>query len=165
MVYLQKKLIFTLVLLAAFSLGALAVRVGVAVGDSAPDFKLTDLDGKEVSLRDFRGKAVVLNFWATWCPPCRAELPDFQKEHEKARDFVILTVNQQEDKKTVQSFLDKGKYTFPVLLDTKGKVGSLYKVRGIPTTYFLDKKGVIVDLTVGALTGSQLRQKIQKAIK
>lgn len=154
-----------LALFLVLTFGAAAVRVGVKVGESAPNFKLTNLAGKEVSLADFKGKAVVLNFWATWCPPCRAELPDFQKEHKEAKDFVILTVNEQEDKKTVQSFMDKGKYTFPVLLDTQGKVGNLYQVRGIPTTYFIDKKGVIVDVTVGALTGSQLRQKIQNLTK
>lgn len=160
-----RKLVFLLVLLAMLSIGAMAVRVGVRIGDSGPDFKLQDLAGKEVSLKDFRGKAVVLNFWATWCPPCRAELPDFQKEHKGARDFVILTVNQQEDKKTVSSFMNKGKYTFPVLLDLKGTVGSLYQVRGIPTTYFIDKKGIIRDVAVGALTGRQLRQRIENLIK
>lgn len=144
---------------------AVAKNTGTGKGQKAPDFKLTDLNGKQVSLSSFKGKGVVLNFWATWCPPCRAELPDFQKEHKAGKKYRVVTVNLREDKKTVQNFVKKGGYTFPVLLDSAGKVGNLYQVRGIPTTYFIDKNGIVREVVVGALSGPQLRQKIKKHLE
>jgi peroxiredoxin len=162
----KKKLILSIALILALAVVvATAKNTGTKVGQKAPDFKLTDLNGKQVSLLSFKGRGVVLNFWATWCGPCRSELPDFQKEHRAGKKYRVVTVNLREDKKTVQNFVKKGKYTFPVLLDSQGKVGSLYKVRGIPTTYFIDKDGTVREVVVGALSGKQLRQKIKKHLE
>jgi peroxiredoxin len=158
----RKKLALLFVILIVLAVGSLAVRVGVRPKEAAPDFTLRDLNGKQVSLKDFRGKGVVLNFWATWCGPCRSEMPYIQDAHKDAKGYVILTVNLREDKKTIENFMQKGKYTFPVLLDSQGKVADLYQVRGIPTTYFIDKKGIVVESKVGAMTARELKQKIDK---
>ena len=89
-------------------------------------------------------------------------MPYIQDAHKDAKGYVILTVNLREDKKTIENFMQKGKYTFPVLLDSQGKVADLYQVRGIPTTYFIDKKGIVVESKVGAMTARELKQKIDK---
>jgi len=118
----------------------------------APDFTLKDLKGKDVTLSSLKGKLVFLNFWATWCPPCRAEMPSMQTLYEKYEDkgLVILAVNLREDKKTVEKFLKKNGYTFPVVLDSEGAVGGgMYGVSGIPTTYFIGSDGYILGRLVG----------------
>jgi len=115
------------------------------------DFSLPALSGETRSLSSFKGKVVLLNFWATWCPPCRAEMPSMEKLYTslKGKDFEILAVNLQEDPKTVKEFVTKNGYTFPILLDSSGKTGSVYGVRGIPTTYLIDKEGFVVGGTGG----------------
>lgn len=119
---------------------------------SAPDFTLQDLEGKGHSLSDLKGTVVFLNFWATWCPPCRAEMPSMQAINEELGDenFTMVGINLQEDKGTVEEFLKNNGYTFPIWLDTNGRVGSgIYGVQGIPTTYIIDKEGLIVARLVG----------------
>ena len=115
------------------------------------DFTLPTLAGEQVTLSSLKGKVVFLNFWATWCPPCRAEMPSMERLYAKFKDknFDILAVNLQEEPKPVKDFLTKNKLTFPVVLDTNGKIGSVYGVRGIPTTYLIDKEGFIVGGIVG----------------
>ncbi|MBW2057440.1 MAG: TlpA family protein disulfide reductase [Deltaproteobacteria bacterium] len=117
----------------------------------APDFTLQDLDGTAVSLRDFRGKLVLLNFWASWCPPCRAEIPSMKKLQDrlKEEDFVLLAVDLRESSERVRSFRDKEGLNFLVLLDTDGAVGIAYAVRSIPTTYLIDSKGYIIGAALG----------------
>lgn len=116
--------------------------------DQAPDFTLQTLDGKSVSLKDFRGKYVILNFWASWCPPCKKEMPYLQqaKEHfDKTGDTVILAINvtasRPDEKKNAVELIKKEGYTFPVLWDEEGKVSELYEVTGIPKNVFIDKEG------------------------
>ena len=118
----------------------------------APDFTLKVLDGEEVALSDFRGKTVLLNFWATWCPPCRAEMPSMERMYgEFDRDELeILAVDLQESEKAVRNFIEDKEYTFPILLDTNGRVGSLYGARSIPTTYLIDEDGFAVGFIVGS---------------
>ncbi|MEM5948499.1 TlpA disulfide reductase family protein [Spirochaetia bacterium 38H-sp] len=118
----------------------------------APDFIVKALDGKDVSLSDYEGKVVFLNFWATWCPPCRMEMPwiETMVQKIKGHDVVFLAINVQEDKDTVKAFIEENNYTFPVLLDTSGTVSGIYGVSGIPTTYFIDKKGMVRGRLVGA---------------
>ncbi|HOR85963.1 MAG TPA: TlpA disulfide reductase family protein [Bacillota bacterium] len=117
------------------------------------DFTLEDLDGNNVALSQFRGKKVFLNFWATWCPPCKAEMPDIEKLYQETKDtdLVILAVNVGEDKNTVKSFIEKNNYNFTVLLDVKGEVSQLYQVTGIPTSYFIDTKGYLDGGTTGSI--------------
>lgn len=124
------------------------------------DFSLEDLNGNTVSLSDYKGKKVFLNFWATWCPPCKAEMPDIEKLYQETKDsdLVILAVNVGEDKNTVQEFIrDKG-YNFPVLLDVKGEVSQLYQVTLIPTSYFIDTEGYLDDGATGAIPLESMKE-------
>ena len=118
----------------------------------AKDFTLGNLEGSPVSLKDFQGKVVFLNFWATWCPPCRAEMPAMEKLWQKFKeeDFVILAVDVREGKEKASSFVKENGYTFPVLLDSRGGVANTYGITAIPTTYLLDPERRIVGKALGA---------------
>ncbi|HDZ49746.1 MAG TPA: TlpA family protein disulfide reductase [Candidatus Aerophobetes bacterium] len=118
----------------------------------APDFTLKNLEGFSVSLKDFAGKVVFLNFWATWCGPCRDEMPSMEKLWQRFKEeaFVILAVDLREEKEEVNSFMKDYGLTFPVLLDSRGEVGSMFGVRAIPTTYLIDSEGRIVGKALGA---------------
>lgn len=121
---------------------------GLEIGTTAPDFTLKTLDGKEVSLSDYRGKKVMINFWATWCGPCEAEMPEMQDYYEKHQDenIEILAVNI-DPLNDVAGFVKKHGLTFPILLDPIVKEGNevneIYKTIAIPTTYVIDEKGKI----------------------
>ncbi|MEC5424202.1 redoxin domain-containing protein [Virgibacillus sp. C22-A2] len=137
---------------------------GVEVGDVASDFELTTLDGDTVKLSDFRGERVMLNFWATWCPPCRAEMPDMQKFHEE-KDIVILAVNltdTETNSKHVPDFVEEYGLTFPVLMDEHSKVSDLYRIKPIPTSYMIDSKGLIQYKAFGALNYELMIQEFEK---
>ncbi|MFP5108024.1 redoxin domain-containing protein [Neobacillus sp. C211] len=124
---------------------------GLAIGAKAPDFELKTLTGETVKLSNLKGKKVMLNFWATWCPPCKAEMPameQFSKQMEK--DIVILAVNI-DPQLDVQGFVDENKITFPIPLDADDKVNETYQVLSIPTTYFIDSKGMIQNKYVGGM--------------
>ena len=118
----------------------------------APDFTLKNLEGSSVSLKDFAGKVVFLNFWATWCGPCRVEMPSMEKLWQRFKEeaFVILAVDLREGKEEVSSFIKDYDLTFSVLLDSRGEVASMYAVRAIPTTYLLDSEGIMVGKALGA---------------
>jgi len=118
----------------------------------APDVVGTDPDGNTIRLGDFRGKVVFLNFWATWCIPCRLEMPAMERLYRefKERDFVILAVNVQEGPEAVRAFIRELKLTFPVVLDPKGRPAMAYVVRGLPATYLIDRNQGIVGRVVGA---------------
>lgn len=128
----------------------------------AIDFKLKDLNGKEVSLKDFKGKKVFLNFWASWCPPCKAEMPDIEKLYQETKDtdLVILAVDLGEDTPTVKNFISKNKYDFNVLLDSDQNVGRMYSITSIPTSFFIDKDGNIINKRVGAMTLEDMKMYI-----
>ena len=125
---------------------------GAQVGNLAPDFELDDLDGNPVRLSDLRGKPVMLNFWATWCGPCRSEMADIQRVYEEwaAEDLVLLTVNMGGTSSRVAEFLEAQELSLPVLLDTKQDVAGSYNIRYVPTTFFIDEDGVIQAVKVGA---------------
>lgn len=131
-------------------------QVGLEVGKTAPDFELSNLQEKQISLSDFRGQYVVLNFWATWCPPCRQEMPNLDKFHQENKEFTVVAVNIRDNKQRVEEFMKYNDYQFPVLLDQAAEVGSRYQVGVIPTTYFLDPQGRIEKIHRGALTTEQL---------
>jgi len=127
------------------------------VGKYAPDFLLPDLDGVKVRLSDLRGKPVVLNFWATWCGYCVDEMPLLQEIHDtKAGEgLVILAVNDGETGARAEEFMQTNGYSFKVLLDRFQDVIPFYKVRGLPTTFFIDPEGVIRDIKVGAFVSKE----------
>ncbi len=118
----------------------------------APSFTLKDLNGKDVKLEDHRGKIVFLNFWATWYPPCRAEMPSMEKLYStfKDKDFTMLAVDLREETKKVRVFQEKFKLNFPILLDSDGRVGLRYGVRSIPTTYLIDREDYVIGGALGA---------------
>jgi peroxiredoxin len=133
-----------------FAMGARPKKASPSL--KAIDFTLKDLSGVERTLSDYRGKVVFLNFWATWCPPCRAEMPSMQKLNDKLKneDFVMLAVGLDKSKRKIKDFINEGKYTFTVLVDSENRVARKYKVTGIPTTYIIDKQGAVVLKEVGA---------------
>jgi len=160
----MRRLIFIIVLLLLVGGSIYLVSAGslrpssepaaaVAVGGQAPDFSLTDLDGRVVSLAQLRGKVVLVNFWATWCPPCRAEMPSMEKLYHllKDEDFVMLAINIEADgEQTVARFLEKNQHSFPILLDTQGVVQKQYGVYKFPETFVIRKDGIIDDKVIGA---------------
>ena len=117
----------------------------------APDFRLKDLNGHEVTLKDHRGKIVFLNFWATWCPPCREEMPSMEKLYSEFRDkdFIMLAIDLRENAEKVKRFKEKLKVNFPILLDIDGRVGLDYAIRAIPSTYLVDREGYIIGGALG----------------
>ncbi|MBI5816529.1 MAG: TlpA family protein disulfide reductase [Nitrospinae bacterium] len=120
-------------------------------GKPAPDFTLPGLDGKNIKLSSYRGKMVFLNIWATWCPPCREEMPSMQKLHEhfKGKDFVMLTVSIDEKKEDVAAFMKELGLTFPVALDPEQKVSAEYGITGVPETFLIDKNGTVLHHLIG----------------
>lgn len=122
-------------------------------GYAAPEFTLRDLNGKEHSLSDYRGKVILLNVWATWCFPCLAELPSLESLNKKmgTEKFALLTVSiDQMSPKAVKKFVEKSDISFPVLLSSDGFFQNLYQTRAIPTTFIIDKAGIIVSRVPGA---------------
>jgi cytochrome c biogenesis protein CcmG/thiol:disulfide interchange protein DsbE len=130
----------------------------VALGRFAPDFALPDFGGQSISLSQWRGQIVLLNFWASWCQPCREEMPLLQATYEAyAQDgLMVLGVNMGERARRVVGFAEDLGLTFPTLVDEDTDVGTLYRVRGAPTTYFIDREGVIRQRYVGPLTPKAL---------
>lgn len=118
-------------------------------GDWAPNFSLKDLRGNKVKLSNFRGKYVILNFWATWCPPCVDEMPSYQKLAVEHPEVIILAINFDEDEQTVRKFVDEKHLTFAVLLDKGGKVKDSYGVDGFPETFMINPDGKLVKKILG----------------
>jgi peroxiredoxin len=132
--------------------------VGTQVGNTAPDFTLVDLDGNTVTLSDLRGQVVMLNFWAVWCGFCQFEFPAIQAGYEAHRDqgFVVLAVDVQEERDVVQGFMEDMGATFTALLDTQAEVTLAYRIRGLPTSVFIDQDGVIFAVHIGPLDNEAL---------
>lgn len=144
----------------------LATEQGLAKGEIAPDFELTTLDGEAVKLSDYKGKKVILNFWTTWCPPCRAEMPHMQKYYDEqaaADNVEILAVNlTKEDHglKKIEAFKEEYELSFPIPMDEQGEIGSLYQAVTIPTSYILDTQGRVQTKFVGPMDQATIEQKI-----
>ena len=126
-------------------------------GMIAPEFSLSDLAGRAQRLQDFRGKIVLLNFWATWCKPCTTEMPAMQTTYDRLRDkgFVVLAVNELEDDEKVRAHIREYKHTFPVLMDRENRVANLYGVYGLPVSVFIDEAGVVQAYIKGGLLTEQ----------
>ena len=138
---------------------------GVEVGNQAPDFQLQSLDGQTVSLGDLQGKPVLINFWATWCSPCRGEMPYIQEIYEEWSDrgLVVLAINIGESSSKAEEFMQSYNLSFTVLLDTKQDVAQKYNIQYIPTTFFIDKDGIIQDKLIGAFQNkTQIENRLSK---
>lgn len=134
------------------------IKVAPAGGALAPDFTLVNLESENVSLSDFKGQPVLINLWATWCGPCRIEMPTIQSRFEEYRDegFIVLAVNFDEPRADVQSFREEFGLTFQILLDPGANVQKLYRTRSYPTSFFVDRKGVIQAQHIGVMTEGNL---------
>ena len=132
-------------------------------GTPAPDFAFVADDGTTYTLSDLRGHPIVINFWATWCPPCRMEMPALNAAHEAYREqgLILLAVNEMDDRESVEAFRKGMNVSLPMLLDTRGIVGRTYLVRGLPTTFFVDAQGNIAVRWTGMLTETDLETNLQ----
>lgn len=131
----------------------------------APNFTVQDTAGKQVALHDLVGKPVIVNFWASWCPPCKAEMPDFEaayKEHGDTIQFMMVNMTDggRETVATAEQFIKGQGYTFPVYFDTEQEAAITYGVSAIPTTYFINAQGNLVAYAAGAISAQQLEQGI-----
>ncbi|WHZ00598.1 redoxin domain-containing protein [Neobacillus sp. YX16] len=131
---------------------------GLKVGAKAPDFELKTLSGDTVKLSDLKGKKVMLNFWATWCPPCKAEMPAMEEFHKEAGDEVVILAVNIDPHLDVKAFVDENGITFPIPLDAEDKVNETYQVLSIPTTYFIDTNGNIGNKFIGAMNLDAMKQ-------
>ncbi len=151
---LKAILVITLasVLAAGFTMaGCSSNSTTPTVGNPAPDFQFYNPEEEPISLSDLRGKPVMLNFWATWCGPCVSEMPYIQQVYEEwsARGLVLLAINIGETSSQVEEFLQNHNLSVPVLLDTRQVIAQKYSIRAIPTTFFIDKDGIIQAMKVG----------------
>lgn len=137
-----------------------------AANPEAPDFTAVDADGREVTLADFRGRPVVLNFWASWCGPCRSEMPAFQaafRDHGNDAQFLIVNMTGMngESRETAMRLIEAKGYTFPVFFDKNGSAARAYGVSSIPQTWFIDADGTVAARAMGALSEAKLQQGIE----
>lgn len=177
----MKKIFFALVLLAGIGIMAFnfytnesappastgeAGASGLQPGMQAPNFELTDQNGSVVQLSDYEGTKVVLNFWATWCPPCRAEMPHMQQFHEdEHQDVEILAVNltaQDNGREAIDAFIDEFGLTFSIPMDETGSTAQNYQVRTVPTTYIINTRGEIAEKIFGPVDEQVLEDKTDR---
>jgi len=139
-------------------------EVGLEQGMVAPDFKLTTLDGEVMKLSDYRGERVMLNFWATWCPPCRAEMPDMQKLYED-EGYTVLALNMTKTENNIErvgEFVNELGLTFPILMDEASDAMNTYKIQVYPTSYMIDSNGRVQSIILGAMNHDQMLQQMSR---
>jgi peroxiredoxin len=139
-------------------------------GFVAPDFTLKTPDGESYKLSELRGNAVLVNLWATWCPPCRAEMPTIEKIYNEYKDrgFIVLAVDMtyQDDPANVAPFIQKYGLTFPILLEETGKVGAAYQLQSLPSSYFINRAGIIQEIVIGGpMSEALLRTRTEQILK
>lgn len=146
-------------------LGAGSALAGPVVGEPAPEFVLESRGGGEVSLSDLRGEVVLINFWATWCPPCRQEMPLLDQIHSRYEPlgFTLLGVNVEQDSRLADRFLEDVPVNFPILLDPEEQVSKLYEVPAMPTTVIVDRKGTVRYIHYGYRPGDE--EAVQNAVR
>jgi peroxiredoxin len=139
---------------------------GPKVGQAAPDFQLATVSGSPVKLSDFKGKPVLVNFWATWCMPCKYEMPQIEEIYRQyqAQGLVVLGINDKEDAPTVKQFVSDGGYSWPMLLDTDESLKTRYQVVGMPTSFFVDRQGVVRSTWVGGMEKDTLQTQLSKIL-
>ena len=161
------KIILAVILTLGLVITACSEPAEARVGQPAPNFQLQNLDGQSISLSDFKGKPVLLNFWATWCGPCVYEMPYLQEVYDEwsGQGLMLLAINGGEGSSTVKGFMQSHNLSLPVLLDNKGKVAQKYNILGIPTTFFIDEKGIIQEKIIGAFQSKeQIENRLDKIL-
>lgn len=145
-----------------------STKVGPIIGAQAPDFVLKGLDGNTYTLSDLKGdKPVLVNFWASWCPPCKAEAPDLvqlYKKYGNQMDIYAVNLTTSDSVEGAQQFAADYEFEFPVLLDDKGEVGKIYQVLTIPTSYFIDRNGIVQHKMVGVTSPDNLEKMFKDLI-
>ncbi|MCL4491996.1 MAG: redoxin domain-containing protein [Nitrospirae bacterium] len=160
---------FTIFILLSVIFGNTAYTCAAAQGSPAPDFTLNDVNGKKVALSEFRGRVVLLNFWATWCGPCKAEMPSLNSLYLALKDkgLVVLAISVDTSEKPVKSFISEKKLALPVLMDKNKEIYfDSYAVVGLPTTFIIDKSGGIVEKIMGenVWDSPQMKEKILRLL-
>lgn len=161
---------FLWIIASADSTGSSANIAAPQTGFLAPDFELMTLAGETIKLSELRGQAVLVNLWATWCPPCRAEMQTIETVYNDYKDegFAVLAVNMtyQDDPAAVKPFVDEQGLTFPILLDTTGQMGNVYQLRSLPSSYFIDREGIIREVVIGGpMAEALLRTRIEEILR
>lgn len=177
---IQRRILYVVILVAGLAwIFVSADRAGTSTaskipapraGFLAPDFSLNTPDGTNVTLSELRGQAVLVNLWATWCPPCRAEMPTMQKLYDEYKDqgFVVLAVNMtyQDNPPAVVPFVQDNGLNFPILLEETGKVAEKYELRSLPSSFFIDRYGVIQEVVIGGpMSEALLRTRIESILQ
>jgi cytochrome c biogenesis protein CcmG/thiol:disulfide interchange protein DsbE len=139
-------------------------------GFLAPDFELKTIEGKTIRLSDLRGQPVLVNLWATWCPPCRAEMQTLETVYNdyKDQDFTVLAVNMtsQDDPQAILPFVEERGITYPILLDDKGEIARAYQMKSLPSSFFIDRDGIIHEVVIGGpMAEATLRTRIEEILK
>lgn len=139
-------------------------------GFLAPDFSLSTPNGETFTLSELRGQAVLVNLWATWCPPCRAEMPDMQKLYDEYKDqgFMVLAVNMtyQDNPAAIVPFVQENGLNFPILIEETGKVAEQYELRSLPSSFFIDRNGIIQEVVIGGpMSEALLRTRIESILQ
>ncbi|OGT25367.1 MAG: hypothetical protein A2Z17_04700 [Gammaproteobacteria bacterium RBG_16_66_13] len=149
------------------TLTAAATGPAPKVGSPAPDFTVKLLDGQTVELADYQGEVVWINFWATWCPPCRAEMPDIQEVFETYRDqgLRVIALSIGEQRSDVQGYVDRTGLGFDIGLDSDTAIAARYRVVGIPTHYFVDRDGTLREIRIGALNKKGMEERVRKLLE
>ena len=174
----QRIILYLLILIAGASWIALSAETGEATatgpapqaGFLAPDFTLQTEAGETYTLSDLKGQAVLVNMWATWCPPCKAEMPAIEKMYNEYKDqgFTVLAVNNtfQDDPFNISPFAENYGLTFPILLDQTGEVSRNYQIHSLPSSFFVNRHGIITEVIIGGpMSEALLRTRIEEALK
>jgi peroxiredoxin len=177
---MQRRITYAIVLLVDFAWILISAdRSGTSTSGSipapqqgflAPDFELQTTTGKTVRLSDLRGQAVLVNLWATWCPPCRAEMPAIEKVYNEYKDdgLIVLAVNMtyQDTPSSIAPFVGEYGLTFPILLDETGSVGTAYQLRSLPSSFFIGRDGIISEVVIGGpMAEALLRTRVEEILK
>jgi peroxiredoxin len=138
----------------------------VKVGSKAPNFSLEQLDGPPLVLDDLKGKGVILNFWGTWCEPCKAEMPALQKQYDKYKDkgLVVVGLNIGESPITIEPFVKELGVNFPIVMDRKSEITKLYRIGPIPTTFFISPEGEVAEIFIGEMKEAYIESQVKKIL-
>ncbi len=166
----QIGILIAVLIIGGYAIGSTLFGAGNTLlkeGSKPPDFKLADLEGNQQQLSDYAGKAVVVNFWGTFCPPCVKEMPEFERQYLKWKDqgLIVLAINLSEDTLTVNNFVRRFDLHYPILRDMNRKTERSYGLKSYPTTFFIKPDGSIMEIMVGGMTEVEIDERIERLLK